>query len=367
MKNLLASIIFLFSAMIVFNTKSMNLGYSNEGIINGWGLAQALAGEAVGTNSIAESITGFDLGANEFLDTEERVIRGFLGGVQAVSTVAGATGTVNHLLKNATNATKKAPLGPGCFLAGTLVSVYRPENADCRQLVPIEDVQPGEQVWACNPRTGQWEPKTVLQALRRQYSGDIIKFAHQDDVIEATSNHPIWVVEGENLENRPKCRCLNDFDNELRNNGRWVEAKDLQVGDELLSRTGEAVHILSVESHIEETMVFNFDIDDFHTYAVGVREVLVHNNSKHEPMKRRQADWDEGDFNPPKKMTGVDKADLGKARAEFDSHGAFRRWFDTDYKPKHKAPNGITSNPDSSPGMLLEAYREWLSRGMPNP
>jgi len=47
----------------------------------------------------------------------------------------------------------------------------------------------------------------------------------------------------------------------------------------LLTYCAETVRILGVESRFEETIVYNFDIDDFHTYAVGSREVLVHNSS----------------------------------------------------------------------------------------
>ncbi|MDR2755630.1 MAG: hypothetical protein LBC20_07975, partial [Planctomycetaceae bacterium] len=59
-----------------------NLGWSDKSITKGYGLAQALAGEAVGTNALAEAGTGYDLGRNIILDGEERIEKAASGVAQ---------------------------------------------------------------------------------------------------------------------------------------------------------------------------------------------------------------------------------------------------------------------------------------------
>ena len=62
----------------------------------------------------------------------------------------------------------------------------------------------------------------------------------------------------------------------------FVNAGELIVGDELLDVNG---NVLLVENHSveltdESTTVYNFQVEDFHTYHVGCFYVLVHNASK---------------------------------------------------------------------------------------
>ncbi|GHT14311.1 hypothetical protein FACS1894170_11220 [Planctomycetales bacterium] len=65
-----------------------NLGYSDKSIAGGLGLAQALAGEVVGTNNLAEGIAGYDLGTNTLLDDEERFGKIAQGTGQIAGTLA---------------------------------------------------------------------------------------------------------------------------------------------------------------------------------------------------------------------------------------------------------------------------------------
>ena len=238
--------------------------------------------------------------------------------------MGAAKGSAAAAGKALTNSAKKPPktMVAGCFVAGTLVCIYRSENADQKELIAIENVQPGEHIWSCDPRTEKWTPKTVLQVLTREYSGDIIKFSYDGGIIEATGNHPVWIVDGNGLEYRPKCRCLNGLDNDLRNGGRWVEARDLRVGDLLRGRLGETVRILNVESRFEETIVYNFDIDDFHTYAVGSYEVLVHNSSMEPVSKATSTVWQ--NFEP---FRGQTKTNGLK--------GSNKRYYEWDYTHNH--------------------------------
>jgi hypothetical protein len=72
----------------------------------------------------------------------------------------------------------------------------------------------------------------------------------------------------------------------MLSHGRWVNARDLKVGDELLSRSQSALHVLSLNSRNETTTVYNLTIADYHTYAVGMGETLVHNKAMSVPKTK---------------------------------------------------------------------------------
>ena len=60
-----------------------------------------------------------------------------------------------------------------------------------------------------------------------------------DEAIEATFLHPFWVVHGDDLANRPIRGHLPRVLEGTTTPGRWVDAGDVRVGDELLLRDGE--------------------------------------------------------------------------------------------------------------------------------
>ncbi|MDR2761491.1 MAG: hypothetical protein LBB88_02685, partial [Planctomycetaceae bacterium] len=203
---------------------SRNLGYSDESIASGVGLGQALVGELVGTNALAEAGVGYDLGNNTMLDGMERIEKAIVGTSQVAGTLAAGLSVTKSLLRN-------------CFLAGTLVSRYSPDNYEQKELIPIEQIKFCDQVWSFNFSKSQWEVKPVLEIFRTQYDGDIVTINIDDDIIHATGGHPFWVIEGVDLEDRPVCDCLPDCDQKTTPNGRWVYARDLQIGDVVQSRS----------------------------------------------------------------------------------------------------------------------------------
>jgi intein/homing endonuclease len=62
----------------------------------------------------------------------------------------------------------------------------------------------------------------------------------------------------------------------------WTSAVDLRAGDILVTVNGEYVVLEKVQHEILETTVtvYNFEVEDFHTYYVGEEPVLVHNICK---------------------------------------------------------------------------------------
>jgi hypothetical protein len=153
-------------------------------------------------------------------------------------------------------------------------SPYRTKN--------IEDVRAGEWVWSCDPVTGAWSRGQVVRPLVHDYAGDVVTVAAGGERIEATGNHPFWVVTGEGLSARPDPHDVPSAERDaLREStsGRWVEARSLQPGDLLLLRSGATATVEELYSRQVEQKVYNLEVADLHTYAVGGDGVLVHNKA----------------------------------------------------------------------------------------
>ena len=148
--------------------------------------------------------------------------------------------------------------GGACFVAGTQVLT---ENG----LERIESIEAGDMVWASNPDTGE----TALKKVVRTYVRDADTLVHLHvgtDEIKATPEHPFYVPQK-----------------------GWTAAIELRDGDVLVLSNGEYVVVEKVQHEILETpvKVYNFEVQDFHTYFVGEHSVLVHNTcGVHTPDKR---------------------------------------------------------------------------------
>lgn len=135
-----------------------------------------------------------------------------------------------------------------CFVAGTLVHLADKD-------VAIETVKKGDLVWAENPETKERSLKRVVRTFRNQ-SNELVQIRTLDEVITATPTHPFYV----------------------RGKG-WVRAGDLQKGDKLCLRDGTCtLVVLTHRKKLKTTVnVYNFEVEDFHTYYVGIQGILVHN------------------------------------------------------------------------------------------
>jgi Pretoxin HINT domain len=74
------------------------------------------------------------------------------------------------------------------------------------------------------------------------------------EVITTTSEHPFWVP-----------------------GTGWVEAEDLQVGMLLQTDEEKVLDVDKIEKRQEKQTVYNFEVEDFHTYFVSDLGLLVHN------------------------------------------------------------------------------------------
>jgi intein/homing endonuclease len=102
---------------------------------------------------------------------------------------------------------------------------------------------------------GEIEKRQVLVAYERQAT-TLIDIYVDGEIISATEEHPIWVVDK-----------------------GWVEPKDIQVGDLLQTEDGRVVDVDKIEKRDGEFKVYNFRVEGIPTYFVSDLGILVHNNT----------------------------------------------------------------------------------------
>ncbi len=159
-----------------------------------------------------------------------------------------------------------------CFPAGTLV-------ATPRGLFPIETIKAGDEVWAYDLVRSEWVTRQVLQKFVTDHDGTSATITVADEAIEATFLHPFWVVHGDDLASRPIRGHLPRVPEGATTSGRWVDAGDIRVGDELLLRDGRILRVQAIRHQPYRDKVYNIHVDDLQCYAVGQNSVLVHNTN----------------------------------------------------------------------------------------
>ncbi|MBI3837746.1 MAG: hypothetical protein HY288_07405 [Planctomycetia bacterium] len=109
--------------------------------------------------------------------------------------------------------------------------------------------------------------------------GDLIEVFVAGRKTESTYHHPYWVVEGQNLNDRPNPDHV--VSAEVSGTvvpGRWVDAGDLQIGDIMLLLDGRRLPVEEILGRHVHDHVYNFAVDGLHNYGVGPDCVLIHNN-----------------------------------------------------------------------------------------
>ena len=107
---------------------------------------------------------------------------------------------------------------------------------------------------ADDPTTlGGIEARQVLDTFVRETDA-LVDLYVDGEVISTTGEHPFWVPDK-----------------------GWVEAKDLVVGSLLQTGDGRVIDVDQVEKREGKFEVYNFNVEDFHTYFVSDLGILVHN------------------------------------------------------------------------------------------
>jgi RHS repeat-associated protein len=160
--------------------------------------------------------------------------------------------------------------GSQCFAVGTLVKTDSKE-------VRIENVSVGDLVWSYNRTTNSWRLGKVERVYRHQYQGQMVTIRVEGRTIQATENHPFWVVSGDRLSQRRLASDVPSHERDCTSSGRWVEAGDLRVGDKLLAAGGNLVRIDSLSHRFVRQVVYNIQVRGTRTYSVSSLGVAVHN------------------------------------------------------------------------------------------
>jgi len=201
----------------------------------------ALKGAAIGaaTGAVSGAVTSA---------VKHRATTGSWKGSGTVARDGAASGALSGAITGAITGGIHNKVKGICFVAGTsvLASVG---------YVLIEDISVGDMVWSENPETGEKELKKVVQTFVNE-TDELVHVHVNGEKIITTPEHPFYT---------PK--------------KGWVGAIDLRAGDILVLQSGEYVIIELIEHVILETpvTVYNFEVEDFHTYYVGNSAVLVHN------------------------------------------------------------------------------------------
>lgn len=210
------------------------------------GIVGGATGAALGVLLAKQlGLTGFKKWALIAAATAGGAVLGAFLGPYMVKLAKSASSTLRAAIKTTGKSVPKA----ACFVAGTLI------NSETGY-VPIEEIKVGDYVYAENPETGDKGLKKVVQVFKKE-TNELIHMKVDNQNITTTPEHPFYVAQK-----------------------GWVEAKELCTGDSLLLRSGETVIIEFIQSEIinSPVTVYNFEVEDFHTYYVTDSNILVHNS-----------------------------------------------------------------------------------------
>lgn len=179
-----------------------------------------------------------------------------------------------------------------CFTEDTLILTKDGSKS-------IKNIKVGDEVYSENPDTGEKGFKRVTNAFIKETDTLIHIFVSETE-IKTTITHPFWVI------------------------GRgWVNAGELKAGDKVLLSSGAQKEITDVQ--IEKLKgiikVYNFEVEDWHTYFVSDNNILVHNMCAERYRGNR---WTSGD-DALEQLEGIEKAQQnyykGKSKTKIDSIG----------------------------------------------
>ncbi len=186
---------------------------------------------------------------NEFSKEDRDYLKILHYGSGVISNTAGVVYGINSMYGGFT-----AMFGK-CFVAGTKIKT---EDGDKN----IEDIEVGDRVYSYNPETGEEGYKTVKRTFIKE-SDEIVHVTitnadkSESVTIDATPGHPFYVV-----------------------GYGFKYASELKIGDKLRSVSGDIYEVIDTEvEHFGIPIkVYNFEVEDWHTYAVSEVGIFVHNS-----------------------------------------------------------------------------------------
>ncbi|MBO7527846.1 MAG: hypothetical protein J6T74_08175 [Clostridia bacterium] len=182
-----------------------------------------------GVIQIVHGATGESWIVNNVLNGNTEILETIASVASVVATVASILGSITY---------------KSCFIAGTQVQTVN-------GLVNIENIKVGDYVLSYNQETGENQYSKVID-IYQNTTDKLCQIEYGDTKLTSTLTHPYFVE------------------------GKWKQAKDVQVGNKLLLTNGEYITVKNINIFdCEQINVYNLNVDETHTYYA--EDVLVHN------------------------------------------------------------------------------------------
>ncbi len=236
-------------------------------------LVGAAKGAVIGavTGALTGAATGAVQGAVEGYQ-ETGTLEGTLRGMGKGAAKGAVQGAQDGMLSGMVMGGIGGAMNPSfCFVAGTAVLTTLGKKA-------IETIQVGDVIPCVDHITGEAAEKKVVSTSVNKVNR-LIELDIDGEIIQCTETHPFQVK------------------------GRgWVDASDLAPNDIVYTKdwgaaTVKSVNLLELDEPVE---VFNFEVEDCHTYFVGYSCILVHNAGCTDAAKKgiqKHKEWDYGQNN----------------------------------------------------------------------
>ena len=246
----------------------------------------AVVGAATGaaTGAVQGAVEGY-----QETGTLEGTLRGMGRGAMKGAVQGAADGLISGLVSGAFAGAAMSMSGNPmfCFVAGTTVLTRLGKKA-------IETIQIGDTIPCVDHITGEAAEKKVVSTTVNKVTR-LIELDIDGEIIQCTETHPFQV----------------------KDKG-WVNAADLAPQDVVYTKdwgtaTVKSVNLLELDEPVE---VFNFEVEDCHTYFVGGLGVLVHNsncsvNQMNKQIKKGQA---------PKEIQRIDSPHTSIPNSKIHAH-----------------------------------------------
>ena len=218
----------------------------------------AAKGAVVGavTGAVGGAVTGAVTGAIEGYQ-EAGTLEGTLKGMGRGAAKGAVQGAQDGLVSGLVMGGIAGAINPGtvrnpscCFVAGTTVLTSLGKKT-------IESIKVGDVVPCIDHITGESAEKRVTSTSVRKIDR-LIELEIGDEKLQCTETHPFQV----------------------KDKG-WVDAADLKPCDLIYTKDWKlvSVHSVNLIELDEPVEVFNFEVDDCHTYYLGNSYIIVHNGS----------------------------------------------------------------------------------------
>jgi Pretoxin HINT domain len=191
------------------------------------------------------------------------------------------------IIGGADNVAEKKLATAACFVAGTVVLT----NVGYES---IEKIKAGDTVYSQNAETGEKGYKKVVRTFQKEVDTLVYLKIGSKEIV-TTENQPFY-VEGKG----------------------FVHAGELKAGEKVVTASGKTLTVdkVNIEKTKEKTKVYNFEVEDWHTYFVSTEEILVHNDCR-APLSEgaAEAKYQVGAYEDIRGVEGLDAHHAGQKAA----------------------------------------------------